>query len=300
MTVTAESTSVSPEDADAPARRRRTPLKLSLKIGLAGVAVFVFVGILSRFWLPAEGGVDAALYMINIGDRLKPPFSPGHLLGTDHLGRDVVVQLMRATSNTLLIITLGTFVAVCVGVTIGLLAAIFRGLPEQGMMRFVDIIFAVPAVLLALVLAAKLGASVSTTIIALGVWFFPVIARVTRSAALTVRERAFIKAARTYGRSDIFIAWRHILPNVMSIILVQVTLIMAIGILVEASLAFLGVGTQPPEPSWGRMLKESQDWLGEAPWLGVAPGVTIVLAVLAFNLVGNGLRDRLDRRGRDS
>ncbi len=220
----------------------------------------------------------------------------GHLLGTDYLGRDLVAQMMRATSNTLVIISLGTAVSVVLGVAVGLVAAMLRGLAEQSLMRFVDIIYAIPAVLLALVLAAKLGGSAGTTIIALGLWFFPLIARVTRSAALTVRERAFIKAARSYGRGDWYIAWRHILPNVISIILVQVTLVMALGILVEASLAFLGVGTQPPEPSWGRMLKESQQYYSVAPWLAIVPGLTIVLAVMPFNLVGNGLRDRLDRR----
>lgn len=281
------------EDADAPATKRRTPMSLGMMLGLAGVIIFVVVGIVSRFWLP--GGVDS-IRMIDIGARLSPPLSNGYLLGADHLGRDILAQLMRATSNTLVIISLGTILAVSAGVVVGLIATMFRGLPEQGLMRFVDIIYAIPAVLLALVLAAKLGASVGTTVVALGIWFFPLIARVTRSAALTVRERAFIAAARTYGRSDLFIAFRHILPNIMSLILVQVTLVMALGILVEASLAFLGVGTQPPEPSWGRMLKESQDYIGEAPWLALIPGFTIIFAVLSFNLVGNGLRDRLDRK----
>ena len=285
--------SVLGSESDAPATKRRIPFSRGLRLGLVGVVVFIVIGIVSRFWLP--GGVDSIRY-VDIASKLLPPFSDGHFLGTDHLGRDIMAQLMRATSNTLLIISLGTALSVSMGVTVGLVAAMFRGIAEQALMRIVDVIYAIPAVLLALVLAAKLGASVGTTVIALGIWFFPLIARVTRSAALTVRERAFVDAARTYGRGDLFIAWRHILPNVISLVLVQVTLVMALGILVEASLAFLGVGTQPPEPSWGRMLKESQDFMGEAPWLPIAPGLTIVLAVLAFNLVGNGLRDRLDRR----
>jgi peptide/nickel transport system permease protein len=291
--VTIAEDSIPHPEADAPATARSAPLTPTMLIGLIGVVLFVAIGIVSRFWLP--GGVDS-IRMVDIGSRLLPPLSAGHPLGTDHLGRDILAQLMRATSNTLIIISLGTTLAVGFGVIIGLIATMFRGFVEQWLMRSVDVVYAIPAVLLALVLAAKLGASVVTTVIALGIWFFPLIARVTRSAALSVRERAFILAARTYGRSELFIAWRHVLPNVMSIVLVQVTLVMALGILVEASLAFLGVGTQPPEPSWGRMLKESQDYFSEAPWLAIVPGLTIVFAVLAFNFVGNGLRDRLDRR----
>jgi peptide/nickel transport system permease protein len=283
-----------PDGAVGPARaRRRGRLSIGLGLGLAGVALFIAVGVISRFWLP--GGVGSIM-AVDIAAKLLPPLSPGHPLGTDFLGRDMLAQIMRATSNTLVIVVLGTAMAACLGLAVGLFAAMLRGLTEQILMRFVDVVYAIPAILLALVLAAKLGASVGTTVAALGLWFFPLIARVTRSAALTVRERAFIKAARSYGRGNLFIAWRHVLPNIISIILVQVTLVMALGILVEASLAFLGVGTQPPEPSWGRMLKESQQYFSLAPWLAIVPGITIILAVLAFNLLGNGLRDRLDRR----
>lgn len=279
---------------DAPATRRRKPLSRTIRIGMIGVGIIIGVAILSRFWLP--GGVDS-FRAIDVDSRLLPPLSSGHFFGTDHLGRDVGGQLMRATANTLAIVALGTALATVVGVTIGLTAVMLRGFTENVLVRFTDVVYAIPAVLLALVLAAKLGPSYGTATLALGLWFFPTIARVTRSAALSVRERAFIKAARTYGRSEFFITWRHILPNVASIILVQVTVVIALSILVEAGLAFLGVSTQPPEPSWGRMLAEGQDFLREAPWLAVIPGLAIIATVLVFNMLGNGLRDRLDRRG---
>lgn len=280
---------------DAPATSRRQPLSVEIRVGLIGVLVIIGIGVLSKFWLP--GGLDS-IRSVNIDERLLPPFSSmTHLLGTDHLGRDHIAQLMRATSNTLLIVAIGTTLATVVGVTIGLIAAMARGLTEQFLIRATDVVYAIPAVLLALVLAAKLGASYGTAMLALGFWFFPTIARVTRSAALSVREREFIKAARTYGRGELFITLRHILPNIVSIILVQITIVFALSILVEAGLAFLGVSTQPPEPSWGRMLEESQDHMTAAPWLAVIPGLTIIVTVLLFNMLGNGLRDRFDRRG---
>lgn len=282
-------------EADAPSTNRKKRFSRSLKIGMTGVGIVIAVAIVSRFWLP--GGVDS-IRAANVQARLLPPFADmRYPLGTDHLGRDLVAQLMRATSNTLSIVAVGTAVAAVVGMAIGLIAAMFRGITEQILIRFTDVMYAIPAVLLALVLAAKLGASYGTATMALGLWFFPTIARVTRSAALSVRERAFISAARIYGRGSLFITWRHILPNIFSLVVVQITVVFALGILVEAGLAFLGVSTQPPEPSWGRMLEESQNHMGEAPWLAIMPGLAIVGTVLLFNMLGNGLRDRFDPRG---
>lgn len=281
-------------DAEAPSAAPRQPLSRQLRIGIIGVAIVSFIGILSQFWLP--GGLES-IRAANVAARLTPPFTDlAYPLGTDHLGRDIMTQLMRGTFNTLSIVAVGTALAAVMGMTIGLTAAMVRGLTEQVLIRVTDVMYAIPAVLLALVLAAKLGASYGTATLSLGLWFFPTIARVTRSAALSVRERAFVNAARTYGRGSLFITWRHVLPNIISLVVVQITVVFALGILVEAGLAFLGVSTQPPEPSWGRMLEESQTHMGQAPWLAIMPGLAIVATVLLFNMLGNGLRDRFDPR----
>lgn len=264
---------------------RRRP---SLAIGAALVGVVVVVALVSFLWTPADPT------HVEVADRFRGPGGGGHLLGTDQLGRDVASMLMAGARNTLLTGVVTVAVAVAVGVPLGGLAALRRGWLEEAVMRASDVLLAFPALLLAVLFAAVFRPSTVTVMAAIGIAFVPVFARLVRGAGLQVMEQDYVAAARTFGSSGAWLLWRHLLPNVGSVIIVQATIAFAIAILAEAALSYLGLGTPPPTPSWGRMLSDAQSYLSQSPLLALWPGLAISLSVLGFNLLGDGLRDALD------
>lgn len=225
----------------------------------------------------------------------EPP-STAHLLGTDDIGRDVLSRIIYGSRVSLEVGLIAVGIAAGVGVSLGLVAGYVGGLLDDVIMRLVDAIQAVPNLILALAVTAALGPSIANAMLAIGFVATPGMARLTRGQTLSVREREFIAAARLCGASPLGIMRLHIWPNVTAPIVVQATLLLGSAIVTEAALSFLGVGVQPPTPSWGAMLRTGSQYLEVAPWIGIAPGVAIFLTVLAFNFVGDGFRRALDPR----
>ncbi|MGC2781228.1 MAG: ABC transporter permease, partial [Bradyrhizobium sp.] len=245
--------------------------------------------LLSLVWTPWSA------YEIDVAAKLRPP-SLVHWLGTDVLGRDIVSLLLVGARATILVGIIAVGIGLSCGVALGLIAAAQRGWSEELIMRFSDFTFAFPAVLSAIMLAAVIGPGMVTSITAIGIFQIPVFVRVTRGSAGAVWAREFILAARAAGKGRFRITIEHVLPNILSILIVQATIQFALAILAEAALSYLGLGTQPPQPSWGRMLNDAQTLLFQTPSLAVYPGAAIALAVLGLNLLGDGLRDLLDPR----
>lgn len=267
-------------------------LNAGLVVGAVTVGLIVVLAVLSFAWTPYDPTlVDPAV-------RLAKP-SAAHWFGTDKFGRDVLSQIMVGARTTLYVGIVSVGVAAFIGVPLGILAAMSRRWRSELIMRSNDLLLAFPALLLAIMFGAVFGASTWTAMVAIGIATVPSFARVIRSGALQVMRTEYVLAARAAGRKPFGIAIRHVLPNVTSLITVQASVAFAIAVLAEAALSFLGYGTPPPTPSWGRMLQESQELLFGAPRLAVFPGVAIALAVLGFNLLGDGLRDRFDPKLED-
>lgn len=277
---------------EAAARPRRTARRLptTLVIGGALVALVVGVALLSFVWTPHDPG------QLNIRTRLAPPGTEGFPLGTDRLGRDMLTQIMVGARNSLYVSIVATLIALLVGMAIGLWTAAAGPRWQSIMTRFVDVGVAIPGILVALVIATALEPGNTASIIAIIIWFIPLAARVTIGPAKQVLALDFVEAAQAYGRGRAFILVNHVLPNISSILIVQASVMFASGILAEAALSFLGIGAQPPTASWGRILKEAQPMIDTAPFLMVFPGAAIMIAVLGFNLLGDGLRSYLDPR----
>ncbi|TDM05782.1 MAG: peptide ABC transporter permease [Ideonella sp. MAG2] len=259
----------------------------SFMLGACLVAGVLGVALLSLLWQPYPPGE------LNIPHKLQGPSSQ-HWLGTDSLGRDIAAQLMVGAQSALMVGLLAVGWGLCIGLGLGLLAAARRGWVDELLMRAVDFGFAFPALLTAILLAAAQGPGLGTSIIAIGVFNIPVFARVTRAAALNVWARDYILAARLSGLGRSAITASHVLPNIAAPLIVQATIQCALAILAEAALAFLGLGTQAPQASWGRMLADAQLQLFNAPLLALWPGLAIAITVLGLNLLGDGLRDVLD------
>jgi peptide/nickel transport system permease protein len=259
----------------------------SLVVGGALVALIVIAAALSFAWTPRDPT------HVEIGQRFLSP-GPDYPLGTDHLGRDQLSRIMAGARNTLLIGIVTVLIALGLGVPLGGAAALYRGPLEETTMRVSDVLLAFPAILLAMLFAAVFRPSTATAMAAIGIALVPVFARVVRGAGLQIMQQDYVTVARTFGSNRAWIFLRHLLPNVSSVLIVQATVAFAIAILAEAALSYLGLGTPPPTPSWGRMLSESQTFLDQAPLLALFPGLSIALAVLGFNLLGDGLRDLLD------
>jgi peptide/nickel transport system permease protein len=271
-------------DAAFWARARRHP---SFAIGGVLVALLLAAAALSLVWSPYPPAD------IDVPNKFAPP-SAAHWLGTDSLGRDIASQLLVGAQNSIVVGVVAVGIGVLVGVALGLLASARRGWVEELVMRASDFTFAFPALLSAIMLTALYGPGLVTSVVAIGIFNIPVFARITRAAANAVWAREYVLAARAAGKGAWRITLDHVLPNIASVLIVQSTIQFAIAILAEAALSYLGLGTQPPQPSWGRMLNEAQTQMFQAPLLAVWPGAAIALAVLGLNLMGDGLRDLLD------
>ncbi|UOY00299.1 ABC transporter permease [Blastococcus sp. PRF04-17] len=280
-----------------PARPRwRETLGLLVRNPTAAVAAFVLlliivVAVFDDTSAPQSGTAQ------DIPNRLEPP-SSSHWFGTDDYGRDILSRVILGASVSLKVGFLSVGLALVVGTLIGLLAGFYGGWIDDVLMRFMDMLFAFPAVLLAIAILAIRGPGTTNTIIAIAVVYVPIFARVTRASVLGVREEVYVRASRSVGASDFRLLTRHVLPNAAPPIIVQTSVSLAFAVLAEAALSFLGLGTQPPNPSWGLMLAEGRGFIDLAWWLAFFPGMAIVITVLCFNLLGDGLRDVLDPRQR--
>ncbi|KIN74172.1 ABC transporter permease [Sulfitobacter guttiformis] len=262
----------------------------NLVVGTLLSAVFILAAITSFFWTPFD---HAAL---SIPTRLQSPNST-HLLGTDHFGRDILSLVMVGARTSIAVALVAVGIGMALGIPLGLWAAARRGsLIDEVIMRGNDLVFAFPSLVIAILITAVFGAGAINAIIAIGIFNIPVFARITRGAALSLWEREFILAARVSGKSGLRISIEHILPNITNLLIVQTTIQFSLGILAEAALSYVGLGAQPPTPSWGRMLADAQTMVSLAPHMALIPGFAIILTVLGLNLMGDGLRDILDPR----
>lgn len=253
-------------------------------------AVFVIGALLSFVWTPFS--VEA----MEIANRLKPP-SAANWLGTDHFGRDILSMLMVGARTSIAVALVAVGIGMGFGVPLGLAAAARSGgWVDEIISRGNDLIFAFPSLVIAILITAVFGPSATNAIIAIGIFNIPVFARITRGAALSLWKREFILAAQVAGKTRMRISVEHILPNVANLLIVQGTIQFSLGILAEAGLSYVGLGAQPPIPSWGRMLADAQTMVALAPHVALIPGLTIVAMVLGLNLLGDGLRDALDPR----
>jgi peptide/nickel transport system permease protein len=285
---------MSVEQSDLPPEGARDFLRKafsnrSFVIGFIVTALIAAMALLSFVWTPYD-----VTHLIVAG-RMQPP-SAEHLLGTDHFGRDILSMIMIGSRNSIAVAFVAVGIGIAVGVPLGCWAAARGGWIDEALMRFNDLVFAFPALLSAIMITAIFGPGAINAIIAIGIFNIPVFARVARAGALSIWPREYILAARAAGKGPTLITVEHILPNIASILLVQGTIQFALGILAEAGLSYLGLGAQPPMPSWGRMLFDAQTRMTIAPYLAIFPGMAIVITVLGLNLLGDGLRDILDPR----
>ena len=265
-------------------------MRVAFFLGLILSLAALIAALVSLVWTPYD------VTALSIADRLKPP-SAAHWLGTDHFGRDIASMLMAGARTSIAVALVAVGIGVGLGVPLGLLAAANRGgLVDEVVMRGNDLIFAFPSLVIAILITAVFGPSATNAIIAIGIFNIPVFARVTRGGALSLWTLDYIRAAEVAGKGRIRISAEHILPNILNLLIVQGTIQFSLGILAEAGLSYVGLGAQPPTPSWGRMLAEAQTMVTLAPHVAIFPGLAIVLTVLGLNLLGDGLRDRLDPR----
>lgn len=262
------------------------------RLALAGL-VLILIFLLMAVFAPLIAPYDP--YRIDENAVLSPP-SAEHPLGTDSFGRDVLSRMVYGARISFKVGLISVGIALAAGVLIGAAAGYYGRWVDAALSRVIDVLFSFPDILLALVIMAVLGASLTNVMIAIGIVYTPIFARITRGAVLEIKGSLFIDAARVLGAGRLTILRRHILPNVMAPIIVQTTLSLAFAILAEAALSFIGLGVEPDTPSWGIMLNEGKDWMEAAWWIAVFPGAAITLAVLGFNVLGDGLRDALDPR----
>ncbi|RCW85113.1 ABC transporter permease [Paracoccus lutimaris] len=269
-------------------------MRWSLILGgvLAGLALVAAA--LSFVWTPGD------VLQISVAEKLQPP-SDQHWLGTDQLGRDMLSMIMMGARTSIAVALVAVGIGMGFGVPLGLIAAARRGgWLDEAIMRGNDLIFAFPSLVIAILITAALGPSAVNAIIAIGIFNIPVFARVTRGGALPIWTLDYIRAAQVAGKGAGRISLQHVLPNIANLLIVQGTIQFSLGILAEAGLSYVGLGAQPPTPSWGRMLAEAQTMFAIAPHVAIVPGLAIVITVLGLNLLGDGLRDALDPRLRRS
>ena len=268
---------------------RRLLRRPSAALGLAVIAFFVVLALLAQVIAPYDPLATAW------GAIRKAP-SAAHWFGTDEIGRDVLSRVIFGARASLLAGVVSVVISLSIGVPIGLLAGYAGGKVDMLISRLTDAVLACPFLILAIALAAFLGPSLTNAMIAIGVSATPVFIRLTRGQTLAIKAEDFVLAARAIGNPPWRIAVRHVLPNAFPALIVQATLAIAAAVIAEASLSFLGLGQQPPAPSWGSMLNTAKNYVDNAPWMAIWPGLSIFLLVLSFNLVGDGLRDALDPR----
>ena len=278
-------------DRDMPARLgdfvRAALANRSFVVGLAITLAIALMALVSFAWTP----YDVADLVVS--DRMKPP-SGAHWFGTDHFGRDILSMIMVGSRNSIAVALVAVGIGMGIGVPLGCWAAARGGWLDEAIMRLNDIVFAFPALLSAIMIPAIFGPGAVNAIIAIGIFNIPVFARVSRAGALALWPREFILAARASGKGATLITVEHIFPNIANLLLVQGTIQFALGVLAEAGLSYLGLGAQPPMPSWGRMLFDAQTRMVVAPYMAIFPGLAIVVTVLGLNLLGDGLSDVLD------
>jgi len=265
-------------------------MRISAALIVGGLlsALFILAALVSYVWTPFD------VEKMAVVARLKPPGAE-FWFGTDHFGRDIFSMVMVGARTSIAVALVAVGIGAVFGVPLGLLAAANRGAwYDELIMRFNDLVFAFPALLLAILFTATLGPGAVNAILAIGIFNIPVFARLARGAALSLWTREYIMAARAAGKGPARISAEHILPNILNLLIVQATIQFSLAILAEAGLSYLGLGAQPPIPSWGRMLSEAQTMIYVAPWFAIFPGLAIVLTVLGLNLMGDGLRDWLD------
>ena len=260
----------------------------SFWVGSFSVLIVFLLAILSFFWTPYD------VTSIEISNRFKTP-TLNHFLGTDHFGRDILSMIMVGAQTSIAVAFVAVGIGILFGLPLGLIAAGKRGtFFDDLVMRFNDLIFAFPALIIAILITAVMGPGAFNAIIAIGIFNIPVFARVARGAALTQWSKEYILAAQVAGKGTILISIEHILPNILNLLIVQATIQFSLGILAEAALSYVGLGAQPPIPSLGRMLADSQTMISIAPHMAIFPGLFIVITVLGLNLMGDGLRDYFD------
>jgi len=256
-------------------------------IGVSITLAIVLVALFSLGYTPYDPN------RMNLSERFQSP-SGVHWLGTDQYGRDIFSRVMKGSANSILVGLVAVSIGMSFGILLGLLSAFYKKWVDEAVMRVSDVLYGFPAVLSAILMTSILGPGVINSMIAIGIFNIPIFSRLTRATSLSVWERDYVTSAKAIGRGDIGIIWKYVLPNILSSLIIQGTVQFAIAILAEAGLSYLGLGTQPPHASWGRMLNEAQTFMSTASWLAIFPGCAIALAVLGFNLLGDGLRDILD------
>jgi peptide/nickel transport system permease protein len=282
-----KSLSNSPPQDGLSAFAARALASRSFVIGFAITALVAMMALVSFVWTPYD------VTKLVVADRMLPP-SSAHLFGTDQFGRDVLSMIMVGARNSIAVALVAVGIGMGVGVPLGCLAAARGGWLDEVVMRFNDLVFAFPALLSAVMITAVFGPGAVNAIIAIGIFNIPVFARVARAGALAIWPREFILAARAAGKGKARITLEHILPNIATMLLVQGTIQFALGILAEAGLSYVGLGAQPPMPSWGRMLFDAQTRMIVMPSLALFPGLAIIVTVLGLNLLGDGVSDALD------
>ncbi len=265
-------------------------LRAKALIGLAIILVVLAIAIAGPLLIP-----QSAATTMHMALRLRPP-GAAHWLGTDQLGRDLMFRVLLGARTSLSIAVSAVAMSIAFGLPLGIVSGYVGGWLDSLLMRIVDAMLSFPALLLALTISAMLGPSVPNTIIAIGVAFTPFLARIIRGEALRVAQMPYVEAARAAGAGPVAMIVRQVLPNVLPLVIVQGTISLAFAILAEAGLSFLGLGTQPPQSSWGLMIQASRDYLDVAPWTAIVPGAAVALTVLALNMFGDVLRDVLDPR----
>lgn len=269
-------------------RRRLRPFRnINFTLGFVITLAVVITAMLSAFYTPYDPN------RMNLSSRFQAPSGP-NWFGTDQYGRDIFSRVMKGSINSIIVGLVAVSIGMGLGIFLGSLAAFYKRWVDDTIMRISDVLYGFPAVLSAILITSILGPGIINSMVAIGIFNIPIFARLTRATSLSVWGRDYVTSARAIGRSDVGIVHKYILPNILSALIVQGTAQFAIAILAEAGLSYLGLGTQPPHASWGRMLNEAQTYMGTSAWLAIFPGCAIAISVLGFNLLGDGLRDMLD------
>jgi peptide/nickel transport system permease protein len=268
-------------------KKSRLFRNINFTIGLFVTLAILLTALISIGYTPYDPN------RMNLSVRFQAP-NRIHWLGTDQYGRDIFSRIMKGSANSIIVGLVAVSIGICFGILLGSLAAFYKKWADEAIMRVSDVLYAFPAILSAILITSILGPGAVNSMIAIGIFNIPIFARLTRATSLSTWERDYVTSAKAIGRSDAGIIWKYILPNIRSSLIVQGTVQFAIAILAEAGLSYLGLGTQPPHASWGRMLNEAQTFMGTSPSLAIFPGFAIALAVMGFNLLGDGLRDILD------